>query len=236
MGPMAGVRLHEHVIKKTHADRGDASHFDVLHYSWPSQVPDRSRFLLTGAGQNPADAVFDLFKARHSLSSAPSILGIPCSSFHAPSIWKRFVELTGGLEGIRILNMVEETVNVIATGKRVRRVGVISTWGTRKSGTYREPLLGRGVEVVEVPEPLQDEQHDCIYNREWGLKAVSPPTPRALETLHRHCRILADGGVDLILLGCSEVSSAFSGEHFAGVRLIDPIQILADGLIRSASQ
>ncbi len=71
--------------------------------------------------------------------------------------------------------MTEETVQFI---KKIfpgaGKIGLLSTTGTRKAGVYNHVLEPLGFNIIEIPGNMQDELHDSIYNKEWGIKAISP--------------------------------------------------------------
>jgi aspartate racemase len=96
---------------------------------------------------------------------------------------------------------------------------------------YRDAFLESGIEPVQVPESEQSSLHEAIYNLQWGLKAVSPPDARAVERVERCAGMLAESGVDLIILGCTELPLAMGAPEFRGIPLLDPMTVLARALV-----
>merc|ERR550532_2894677 len=107
-----------------------------------------------------------------------AVAGIPCNTFHAPPIWNQFVKRMAELRVdsvVKVVHMLEETVDYIKEAvPTVKKIGLMSTTGTRNVRVYHE-LLEPAYEVIEVPLDMQDELHESIYNTEWGIKAQSSP-------------------------------------------------------------
>ncbi len=246
VGPMAGVELHRRIIENTITDGTDQSHLEVYHLSRSADIPDRTQYLLGKERRDPVLGMFRTFKIAYTaLEERNSLMkekflavgGIPCNTFHAPAIFNRFLDMMNKNHIlIKIINMIEETAWLInETIGNVSKVGLLSTTGTRHFGVYRRMLESSGIQVTEVPENLQDELHDTIYNREWGIKAVSPVSEKAKTNFERYAGILAEQGVQAIILGCTEIPLALTGKTFHGIPLIDPMVALARGLIRDAN-
>ena len=264
VGPMAGVELHRRIIEQTLTDGTDQSHLEVLHFSRSNDIVDRTEYLFGKVKGDPAEGMFRTFKMAYRAlegrddesalqSSArqnkflensagnilhkPAVGGIPCNTFHAGKIFNRFIELLKVAEiDIYILNMIEETVKLIdAIAPKAYKIGLMSTTGTRRTGIYNEVLVPKGFNLIEIPEELQDELHDSIYNRKWGIKAVSPITVKARTNFQIYAKILADKGAEAIILGCTEIPIALPKPRFQEIPLIDPMTALARGLIREAN-
>lgn len=241
---MAGVELHRRIIEHTLTDGTDQSHLEVFHFSRSSDIVDRTEYLFGKVKGDPAQGMFRTFEmAYRALEESqntlhrPAVGGVPCNTFHAAKIFNRFIELLKSVEiEIDILNMIEETAKLIdSTIPNARKIGLMSTTGTRRTGVYNEILVQKGFSLLEVPEELQDELHDTIYNRQWGIKAVSPVTIKARNNFRKFTELLADRGAEAIILGCTEIPIALPESSFRGIPLIDPMTALARGLIREAN-
>lgn len=245
MGPAAGLLLHRLIIENTLA-KTDQEHLRVVHVSYSDMVPDRTESLFDGNPDAPAQgmaaAVLSAYEACGKLDM-PAVAGVPCNTFHAEPIWKSFTnsvthkfEQSGKAESIgslKILNMVEETVEHIK--KRLPRgakVGILSTTGTRNERIYSAPLEAAGIEVVE-PED-QAAVHNIIYDPDWGIKAVPAVSGRAASETTAEIKALAERGADLIVLGCTEFPLAVQDRVLYGAVLLDPMEVLARALVKSA--
>ena len=242
VGPMAGVELHRKIIEQTIAT-GDADHFDVLHVSAARTIGDRTAYLLEEGRENPAGhmaaavslGLCGLVDANGRLA-APAVVGVPCNTFHAPVIFEQFsLELRQFGPGLKLVHMLEETIGLIRQRTpAAKTIGLMSTTGTRQSGVWRRLLEGSGYRVLEVEASRQEELHETIYHREWGLKAVSPASKPARQRFADYSRELIATGAEVLIPGCTEIPLALPGQEFEGTPLIDPVLALARGMIAAA--
>jgi len=159
--------------------------------------------------------------ALHAAAAAfgqAAVAGVPCNTFHAPRIWSEFIKEVDKLcHGKVVVHMLEETMDLIKTVvPHAKRIGVLSTTGTRSSQVYAQLLTAQGFELVQVPETMQGEVHDAIYNKEWGVKATFPVHPKAIQRFKLYASLLAKAGADAIILGCTEIPLALPMASFRG--------------------
>jgi len=240
VGPMAGVALHQKIIEHTLTDGTDQTHLSVHHFSRSADVGDRTAYLQGKTATNPAAAMAAAMRAAvASLEpyGQPAVAGIPCNTFHAPEIFDPFLDLLRQADlDLPVLHMLTETARYIRqVHPRVRKIGLLSTTGTRLTNIYPQLLGSRDTMIVQVGEDRQEEVQEGIYNREWGIKAVSPVTGRARERMLALVRLLVDQGAELVILGCTEIPLALPERDFAGVPFVDPVEVLARALIREAA-
>lgn len=238
VGPAAGVALQQCVIENTFTNGVEQQHLDVFHASRSSDIADRTQYLLGKCDVQPADGIArSVARLCAAASGEDIVVGVPCNTFHAPSIWGPFLQQVEELQvkNLKIVHMLDETaVLASSAAPGATRLGLMSTTGTRESKVYHDLLEPKGYTMVEVPEELQDELHDTIYNTQWGIKAVSPVSPQARDNFVRYSRLLADAGAQAVILGCTEIPLALPEPELHGVPLIDPLVALARGLIREA--
>jgi len=143
-GPMAGVELHKKIIQNTLNGGTDQGHLEVLHLSRSHDIADRTAFLLGRSRVDPAEGMFRTMQiaARAAeVAGKEAVAGIPCSTFHAPAIFTHFMQLmeAGGI-GMKVVHMIEETAGLIPQlAPNARKIGVMSTAGTRAARVYNEP-------------------------------------------------------------------------------------------------
>lgn len=238
VGPMAGCMLHQIIIEHTVAS-GDADHINVIHLSSSSQVTDRTAFLEGRVDENPAHGMAQVVASIAKCGDACGgrvVVGVPCNTFHSPQIWDTFLCSVAQAPNCDTLHMLQETgvfIQDIVPG--VRRVGLMSTTGTRRTGVYRDVLKPHGLELVEVPEDIQDELHETIYNQTWGIKAVSPVTKQARERFLSYVQVLVGLGAEAVILGCTEIPLALPENSMFGVPLVNPMVALGRALISAAA-
>jgi aspartate racemase len=237
---MAGVLLHRKIIEYTITDGTDQSHHDVVHLSLSRIIPDRTEYLVGTVSENPAVGMIEVMRRGASaLKDHPAggaVAAVPCNTFHAPEIFEPFEKQVRELDPpIQVVHMVRTCVEAIVSRYGHRsKVGVISTTGTRNAGIYSRALAEAGIEVLQVPPESQDDLHDVVYNRKWGLKAVSPVTTMAQDRLLSFLNFLLDRGAVAIVLGCTEFPLGAPGPNYRGADLIDPLDLLAEELVRRA--
>lgn len=235
MGPYAGLELVRRILSNTRADR-DQDHLPVVMLSAPSEIEDRTRFLLGKSKSNPGHAIARIILDLEAVGA--SIIGIPCNTAHAPPIFQAMttkLEIAGS--GARTVNMVEELgAQLLRMRPQPRRVGLLATTGTVSSGVYEE-LLGRGgAEVLAPPPRIQSRLHRAISDPRYGIKArPSPPTARAMRDVHAAATWLADRRAQVLILGCTELPLAVTDRELAGIPVVDPMTALARALVRAAA-
>eukprot|EP00644_Phytophthora_capsici_P011060 jgi/Phyca11/545438/estExt2_Genewise1Plus.C_PHYCAscaffold_180038 len=191
--------------------------------------------------ENPACGMARTFAMMHAAATAGRarlVVGVPCNTFHSQPIWDEFIRRTGRASYVQHVHMLEETVAFIERWlPSCKRVGLMSTTGTRNSRVYHGLLEPRGYTVVEIQAGLmQQELHESIYNREWGVKSTAPAvSPRSQANFHRYALRLREQGAEAIILGCTEIPFVFAGKtHIAGCLLINPMVALARAMISEA--
>ncbi len=222
VGPMAGVALHARIIENTLTDGTDQSHLSVYHYSCPALVPDRTAWLFDHAAADPAAGMAEVFKA-----AARALDGI----------FDRFQRMLkdAGI-GIPVVNMLDELIAFMRPSLAPGSViGMLSTTGTRMSAVYDALLTVAGYKVLYVSEAQQALLHASIYDTTWGIKAVSPVSTRAVDTVSSLASNLVDRGASAVVLACTELPLALGGTVYKGVPLFDPVLALARALIREAA-
>lgn len=240
VGPQAGTLLHNYIIENTLTNGTDQDHLDVYHFSRSSDIPDRTDSLKNGTVEKPALGMYKTFKIAASaidIAKKHAVGGIPCNTFHAPKIFKKFEKLMKEFEPkIKIVNMIEETVKeILKNYPGVQKIGVLSTTGTRKTGVYADQFQKNGLEVIQVPKEIQPKLHDSIYNKEWGIKAQTPVSTQAKSNFEEYSRYLINNGAEIIILGCTEIPLALPYKRYKNIPLIDPMVSLARALIREAN-
>lgn len=241
VGPMAGVELHKKIIEQTKTDGTDQDHFEVHHLSRSHDIEDRTKYLLGETEKNPAEGMLRTAKALEKaaeIAGKEAVLGVPCNTFHAPKIFDYFLELLKKENiNIQVINMIKETGSFLKKNfSKAKKIGLMSTTGTRQVRVYNEVLEPFGFEIEEVPEEMQEELHNSIYNKKWGIKAKSPVSEKARNNFLKYVGILQKQGSEAIILGCTEIPLALPEMEINNTPLIDPVLILAKALIREANK
>lgn len=223
MGPAATARLFARIIRFTDAER-DQDHLDITILNRP-QTPDRTAYLL---GEEGAPSFIPALEdAADELEEAGcTVLAIPCNTAHA-----RLGNVEAVLDRGRFVDMPRETA-AFAIGLGCRRVGILATDGSLRSGVYQRALLEAGVDAVVPGQAGQAAVMSLIYD---DVKAGRIPEPGCLAAV---CEELVEAGCDGIILGCTELSlldaprrmggaGAGGAPGAPGVPVIDALDVLA---------
>ena len=232
VGPLAGVDLFRKIIEATEAF-SDQEHLPVLLHSIPSQIPDRTAYLLGQVAENPGYPISCIILQLEAAGA--TVCAIPCNTAHAPAILDIVKkELSARQSRMILVSLIEATVGFVKAICKDQPVGVLSTTGTRKEGIYRKPLQDAGFTVLEPGDEEQEIVHEAIYHPEWGIKAQSSPVaPRARQLLEQAANQLIHRGAGCVIMGCTEIPLALTASHIREIPLIDPNKVLARTLIET---
>jgi aspartate racemase len=236
MGPQAGHSLFDKIIRLTEAT-SDQQHLSVVLMSFPKYIEDRTAFLQGLTRVNPAINIVRII--RQLEHTGATIIGIPCNTSHAPAIFDIICkELAETQSLVKLVHMPTETCQYIAIHhKGVRRVGLMTTNGTYKTGLYKNLLMALGYEVVIPDFDFQNEViHKMIYDPEYGIKACPnfiSPEVRVLQ--EKALCFFKENRSDAVILGCTELPLVLTESRIGDMLLIDPTDILARALVREAT-
>ena len=214
MGPIATYDLFKKIIEKTDA-KTDQEHIHIC-IDCNTNIPDRTKAILDG-GEDP---VPEIVKSGVRLQSmGADVLVMPCNTAHY------FYDKITPFFDIPLLNMLKETAAEIKR-RKIRKVGLLATDGTIKSGVYHSALTDGGIDIV-IPSPAKQVSiMDIIYN---GVKASNWNIK--LDPFYGAIAELFDQGAEVLVLGCTELPIAFEMFHI-DKPAIDPTSVLAEAAIR----
>lgn len=242
VGPLAGTLLHQSIILETTHARSDAEHFDVVHLSLSTTMPDRTNFLLGRDPCNPGRMMGDdvaAFGAVLASSGRSWIVAIPCCTFYAPPILDAFLARLASVPGMeRVIHLIDDTVEFIRTHPATPgKVGVLSTEGAYLANVWQQPLRQAGLDVVNMsPEEVRNV-HAAIYHPDFGLKAAFPPTQEARDRVTAVCSRMVKAGAEALVLGCTELSALrepIAYKFGDSAVICDPIAIQATACVTAA--
>jgi aspartate racemase len=230
VGPLAGLDVFKKIIEETNVQK-DQEHLPVILMSYPHLIVDRTEYLLGKVERNPGFALADIITSL--AKNGAKVAAIPCNTAHAEPIFSIVKQqLTENRVEIKLLHLVEETVNFIKNTAPNAKVAVLSTTGTRNTGLYRNMLIKEGLQLIEPSADWQVRVHDAIYHPDYGIKAFSSPVKeKAVLELTSCMDVLIDGGATHFILGCTELPLAFPETAYKSIPLIDPNRIVARALI-----
>ena len=197
MGPQATNTFYQFVIDRTEAS-ADQEHINTLILS-DTDIPDRTAAIL-GTEEQRRALIAQLTKSARLLEQAGcTVLAVPCNTSHY------FLDRVQQEIRIPILHMIRETAAELkAMG--VRRVGVLGTDGTIRSGIYQKELSALGLETVAPSPAAQKQVMSLIYD---DIKSGRLGDPAKFRAVHQD---LLDRGCDCGVLACTELS-VFSRQY-----------------------
>lgn len=218
MGPESTVDFFSKVIKATPAQK-DQDHLRIIIDNNP-KIPDRTLALL-GKDKSPLE---ELKATIQNLKRAGAeLIAIPCNTAHY-----YYDELQESVN-TPIINMISETVKYIHREfPHIKKIGLIATTGTIKMGIYHKAI--KEMELIIPSGAAQEKVMETIYG-EQGIKAGYGGNPR--KYILEVTEALVKGGAEAVLIGCTEVSLVLN-QNDLSVPLIDPLQILAEAVVREA--
>jgi aspartate racemase len=236
MGPEAGMLLFQSVLTHTKATT-DQDHLPVLLLSCPGQIADRTSYLEGLVEENPAHSVVEIIR-RLELAGA-EVIGMACNTIHAPEIFSVITdELRKQKSRVQLLNMPLETCRYLGENyPNVRKVGLMATVGTYKTGLYKNTLRQMGYEVVLPDVDFQRNViHRMIYDTEFGLKAkANSITPQTVARMDASIRFFEEENAEAVILGCTELPLVLASKKCSyNIPLISSTDALALALIREA--
>ncbi len=230
MGPAAGadfVRLFVEACASHMRAQGEAVRDQGFPEHWLAQVPvpDRSGALesdVLGAHQ-PLEPMLQALGRLAALGSRA--VAIACNTAHA---WH--ATLQARFPQIEVLHVARE-VSAHLAAQGVRDAALMATEGTYRVGLYEQAMADAG---LACHLPRADERRLLMRGIYDGVKAGDMQLAHgcfsqvALQLAHRH-------GPVAIVMGCTEIPLGLKDSAaVAGLRLIDPAQVLASALATRA--
>lgn len=214
MGPEATLDLMRRVLAKTPA-HDDQDHIHLIVESNP-KIPSRIAHLIEGTGADPTP---ELVRVAVNLQRAGAeALAIPCNTAHA------YAHSIRRAVSIPLLDMVQLTVEQIASSRRVARVGLLASSAVLTTELYAKSFAGHGIAVVHPAR--QDEVMALIKAvkcGETGVKVQAALARTALDLANR---------ADVLLVGCSELSVIAAG---ITAPFVDSLDVQAQAIVSFAT-
>jgi len=144
-------------------------------------------------------------------------LVIPCNSVHI------FIEEVRKTVKIPVLSIVEETASFLEK-QNIKKVDLLATLTTKKSGLYQNPLESKNIEVKFPNEQDQLEVGELI-NRLVLSRNGSEDKKKLLNIIER----FKDQDVDTVVLACTDLQ-LLTPTH-PDFKIYDSMDILADSAV-----
>ena len=214
MGPLATCDLFQKIIMMTDA-ACDQEHIRVF-IDNNTRIPDRTAAIL-GHGEDPVAQMVD--SAGKLRQMGADVLIMPCNTAHY------FHSRVAREIDIPLLHMIHETAKTVSE-KGIKKVGLMATDGTIRSGVYAKAFEEAGIEMIAPSASGQKAVMEMIYD---GVKAGNYDLD--LTGFRSVMKELLDAGAETLILGCTELPVAFQMFGFTEPH-IDPTAILAAAAIK----
>lgn len=221
MGPEATSFFYARVIARTKAEC-DQEHIDMVILSHAT-MPDRTQAILSGAKDEFLTAIKKDTSALEMLGV--SNIAIPCNTSHY------FLDEIQASTKVPVINMIEESVRaVIAEYPKTKKIGIMGTDGTIKSGIYDRVCQKYGVASAIPPEKIQKNVMSLIYD---DIKTGKTGDTKKFDQAYNS---LMKQECDAIILACTELS-VFKEYNRVPENCIDAMDILVkESILRSGAE
>lgn len=202
------------------------------------QTPDRTEAFF-GEADDPTPSLSQSLERLRGAGADFAV--VACNTVHL------FLERLREESPLPIISLIEVTADEAARIAPDGSVGLLATSGTLRSRLYHDPLETRGLHPVspfdlEGGETLQQRNvMEPIYgpwvdgrHQGGGIKTDGgSEEARVLLELAAE-QLVAEGGADVLIAGCTEIPLALEGTEVAGRPLLDPARLLARATVRYA--
>lgn len=213
LGPLATVKFME-LLNEDLKNIQDNVQMIVIN---DPTTPDRTNYILDNKNPNPLPNILNMVKKLEKCNA--SIIVMPCNT--ASYFFEEIVNNTK----IPFINIVLETVKYLYA-KKIKKVGVLATEGTIKSGIYKDLLQEYNMEYL-IPNSFDQKIITKII-----YEGVKGGNPIDLKEFYQVVANLKKQGAEYIILGCTELSALRQIENLNEEYLIDAMKILADNTIK----
>ena len=229
MGPLASNYFEKLLIGLNTVAQKDQDHVPLVHYV-ATTIPSRVAFL-NGNGEDPVPEIRNGLKLLESSGCQLCIL--PCNTSHV--LWNRFAEKSYG--DMKLIHLIEEASKGFSKQHvGIKKVGIVATTQTINHRLYHDALRKYGVEVVSPGGDDQELVMDAIFAFTLGVKATGDKvSDEAREILTGVVKRMAEKNeLTHVIDGCTEVSVVFGDSVVEGIRMVDPLSIVAREILKMA--
>ena len=193
----------------------DQDHLNFI-LSSRADTPDRTAFILGASEDDPTDTMIS--EVKKLTDAGADIIAIPCNTAHY------FYDSVRAASPVPVINIIRQTAELCAE-MGIKKVGVLATEGTVRSGAYQSVFEDLGIEYATCDDEGQKIINGVIYD---GIKKGRTPD---VEGFLRVAEGLRAKGCEILILGCTELS-VLKRDMPIGNGFIDALEVLAISAIR----
>lgn len=210
MGSYASLELYKNILDHTKVEC-DADHIDMYIYNHAT-IPDRTEYILSGRQEELFKILLKDCKELQSLGCEH--IAIACNTSHY------FADRLQENLDVPIINIIRETIDYIYnTNNYVKKIGILATEGTVKSGIYGKECVKYGIEPIYPSPKMQKKVTELIYDQ------IKRSLPGNYEEFLEFSDELLKAGAEYIVLSCTELS-VFKNRHNLPPIYIDALDVL----------
>lgn len=217
MGPEATCYFYEEVVRHTVAET-DQEHLDMVILSCAS-MPDRTQAIVSG---DHAPILEKMAVCTHDLEALGCThIAIPCNTSHF------FYPQIQASTSVPVIHMPREAVREAVVARGARRIGIMGTDGTIRSGVYARECEAAGVGYVTPSPASQADVMSIIYDDVKAGREVD---------MHKFDRVMREFirlDCDVVILACTELS-VLKRDHEVPDMCLDAMDVLIrESILRS---
>ncbi|MSD83956.1 amino acid racemase [Lactobacillus curvatus] len=217
MGP-AATETFVHLINELTPAKKDQDYLNYVVFNH-AEIPDRTAYILDNSQENPLPVMLKDIRQMNLL--APKFMVMTCNTAHY------FYDELQAEANFDIIHMPRETVkHMQQTIPGLKKIGVLSTTGTRQAGIYQKAIAAFGLESVVPNQELQDMTMSLIYD---DIKATGEFSHAKYQQIVD--TMLTDYDCDAVILGCTELSVAQAEFPLYPDKVIDPMTVVAQNIV-----
>ena len=214
LGPLATVYFMDLLVKMTDANT-DQEHIPTLIMN-DAEIPDRTAYILGQSNESPLPKMKQNAKLLEKCGC--DYIVIPCNTAHY------FYDEVQSEVGVPIINILDETIKYAAEkNPGMKKVGVLATEGTMRSGSYKKYIEKYGLTEIIPEEDDIASLMNIIYGQVKAGRQVD------IVEFNRLIMNLVRRGSDVVILGCTELSiiNRDFGLTRTNSNIIDSMEVLA---------
>lgn len=234
MGPKASLFFEERLMWHAAPHIGDSEkdYPDIVHFSLPSLIEDRTSFIEHKTEKHPADTPISYLDTLNDLGNRLSrdvTCVVPCNTFFSKSIYPKLDAALSQYKNLHLVHWVDALISQLKH-ENLNNLRALGAIGEHLDRVYADRLEAAGIDLPVVDQKLLQKVHDCIYNRDWGIKFSRNLAP-AKQKFEEVLNALLLEGVENIILGCTELSLLNLGTTYHTANIIDPSDLIAKSII-----
>ena len=183
-------------------------------------MPSRQAAILNG-GESPVPAM--IATAENLKRAGADFIIIGANTAHY------FYDEVAAAVDVPFLHKIDEAVKeTIKLVPNIKKAGVLATTAAMKTQLYQKSFKKFGIEVVPLPEEIQENVHNSIFDFKYN-----GVTEKNLDMMLSGVKYLTENGAQAIIMGCTEIPIILKDQS-CSVPLIDPNDIIAKVAVAKA--